>query len=815
MSFLSWHLTYGLSYYANRYVYTLRGIIHYFSLPVLLTSLFAPWKRLIITEKKPGFDLLNSLQTLSFNLISRGIGAVARIFLFVIGMFVLILFFVFGAIGFIVWIVFPLLSLGVYTRYKKRPDFMAKNIYTAMHGKYPVKVFFESEPGEFIAKHLGVGSEKLVSGAKAIEIDKRVIPKSISEVVEILIRAEVWDKMFLKEINVSEKDILLAANWWDRKQTEGALPDAPTGFDYAGIGRELLFGYTPLLRQYSTDMGARTDFTHHLIGRGEVVSRIERTLTGGKSVILTGEPGVGKKTVVYEFARRAVTGEFGGDLAYRRVLELDYNFVFSGSTDKNKKKQELSNILVEASAAGNIILVLRDLHRLTSQEIEGMDLTDVLETHLERGKLKIISVSTSEDYEKYLARNARLRKFFEEVEVVEPTTEEAYQILLEAAEDWEKKKHFTITIPALTRIMEGSRQYVTDTPFPEKALEILDAVVFLNDQEKTDEVIDVSDVNRVLSEKTGISFASLGKDEAARLANLEEIIHERLVNQEAAVNLIAKILRSKSLGVVESKRPIGSFLFLGPTGVGKTETAKVLARVYFGSSDKILRFDMAEYVGREGLERLVGSQTNNQPGVLTTAIKNKPASLLLLDEIEKAPPEVFNLFLAVLDEGIITDAFGKYISCSNLFIIATSNAGAEYIRELVSRREDDLQGKVIDYILKNNIFSPEFINRFDGVVVYEPLTPLHLIKVAQILLAELAIGLEKKNISISFSDEAVKKLSVDGYEPEFGARPMRRIIELSIGDLLGKAILSGEIRSGDKVRIVPGSGKGEFLWEKI
>ena len=274
--------------------------------------------------------------------------------------------------------------------------------------------------------------------------------------------------------------------------------------------------------------------------------------------------------------------------------------------------------------------------------------------------------------------------------------------------------------------------------------------------------------------KTVISFANLTRDETARLSNLEEIIHERLVNQDEAVNLIAKILRSKSLGVIESKRPIGSFLFLGPTGVGKTETAKVLAKVYFGSSDKIVRFDMAEYVGREGLERLIGSADKNVPGALTTAIKNNPASLLLLDEIEKAPSEVFNLFLAILEEGVITDAFGKKVSCSNLFIIATSNAGAEYVRELVGEKEGNLQEKVTDFILKQNIFSPEFVNRFDGVVVYESLTPVHLTKVAHLLLSELSASMEKKNIFVKLSDGAVEKLAEDGY---YNGTKFHRIID--------------------------------------
>lgn len=809
MDFLAWHYSEGLRFYANRYVYLLKSVVHYFSLPILLTTLFAPWKRLVVTNTKVGFDLAVYFQNLSFNLVSRFMGAVVRIFLFVAGLLTLFLFFLFGSAGFIVWIILPFLSYGVFVKYRHSPTLVAKKLWGKLKGG-KFQDFLNTPAGEFFVSHLGISAQKLLDNAKPINLTGA--PGSFEEIIKIAVENGVWSETFLRSENIKKEDLTLTARWWDKKTSSELNLELPKS-NYGGIGRDLLFGYTPLLKQYSTDMSMST-FEHHLIGRSEVVARIERNLTGGRSVILTGEPGVGKKTVVYEFAHKARRGEFGEELAYRKVLELDYNFVFSGSVDKNRKKQQLGNIFAEASAAGNIILVLHDLHRLTTTSLEEMDITDILETHLERGKLKIITISSIEDYEKFLARNSRLKKFFEVVEVKESTLEEAKEILLEAAATWENKKNLVITVPALGKILSGSDQYITDTPFPEKALELLDAVLFLEEQRGADKTITVEDVNSALSEKTGISFAKLDKDENIRLSNLEEIIHERLVNQEEAVNLIAKILRSKSLGVVNTKRPIGSFLFLGPTGVGKTETAKVLAKVYFGSEEKIIRFDMAEYVGREGLERLIGSLSTNQPGTLTTAIKNNPASLLLLDEIEKAPKEVYNLFLAMLDEGVITDAFGKKINCRNLFIIATSNAGAEYIREKVQAKEEGLQEKIVSFILEKGIFSPEFINRFDGVVVYEPLDSVHLIKVAQILLLELSRNMEEKNILLQFSEEAVKKLAEDGYEPEFGARPMRRIIELSIGDLLGKALLSGEIKSGDKVRVIPGMGKGEFAWEK-
>jgi len=460
---------------------------------------------------------------------------------------------------------------------------------------------------------------------------------------------------------------------------------------------------------------------------------MERVLSGGSSVVLIGEPGVGKKTVVLEFAHRAAGGLLGPKMAFRRVLEFDYNFLLSEAIDLNLKKTRLAQVLAEAAAAGNTILMFRDLQRLTHPDVEGYDFTDVFEEYLEKRELKIIAVATPTDYERFIAPNMRLRKYLERVEVEPPTKEEAMQILIDASQRWEKLKDLVITVPSLRKIMDESDRYITEVPFPEKALELLDALVMYREQ-KGGKVITIDDSKAVLAEKTGIPFAKLGEREKKLLGKLEEVIHERLIDQNTAVELIAKALRARTVGVTAEKRPLGSFLFMGPTGVGKTETAKVLARVYYGSEESILRFDMAEYVGREGLGRLIGSVEKNLPGALTSAIKNKPASLLLLDELEKATPEIYNLFLTLLDEGQMTDAFGKKINCRHLFVIGTSNAGAEYVRKLVRRgaKPDELQKLVVEHVLQKTIFSPEFLNRFDGVVVYEPLRREDLVKIARL-----------------------------------------------------------------------------------
>jgi len=818
MEFLAWHYTEGVDYYISRWVSLVRWVIHYFSLSLLLKTLFAPWKRLVDEDKSPGFNISRYFETLTFNLISRGIGAVVRLALFFVGLIILFFIFFGGALGLLIWFAIPLFGLPPYLKIQNSPEKLIENLlFKIKQGENLIKTVFESEPGQFILAHVGLtAAEAYEKAAVKDGIFLKFSPKNFEEIIKKLLDEGVWSEEFLRKMGLEKSDFILAAQMWDKIASYSSELATDDILGRPGMGLELLFGYTPTLNQYSLDLSAPVSYSHRLIGREEIVSRMERALTSGASVVLVGAPGVGKKTVVLEFAHRAAQGKLGREMAYRRILEFDYNSFLSESIDLNLKKAKLGAILNEAAYAGNIILMVRDIHRLTNPEVEGFDFTDTFEEYMEKKDLKIIAVSTPAEYERFIAPNLRLRKFLKEVEVTPPTKDEAMQIILEAAIRWESIKNFVITIPTLRKILDESDRYISEVPFPEKALELLDAVIYYREQ-KGGTVVSVDDADRVLEEKTGISFAHLTGEEKKRLGNLEEIIHERLVDQEAAVSLIARSLRARSVGVAKESRPVGSFLFLGPTGVGKTETAKVLAKVYYGSADHILRFDMAEFAGKEGLERLIGSVESNQPGALTTAIKNRPASLLLLDEIEKAPPEIFNLFLALLDEGSITDAFGRKINGRHLFVIATSNAGAEYIRQLVNKETSPnvLQTSVVNYVLEKGIFTPEFLNRFDGVVVYEPLKHEDLAKVAKLLLEEMAENLKQKNIYLIVTDEAAEKVAYDGFDPAFGARPMRRIIDLVLGDLIGRAVIRGEINPSDKIKIVPGQNKDEYSWEKV
>lgn len=814
--FLKWHYSYGIDYYITSWRLYLNSTNHYFSFFLLIKTFFAPWKKLESDDRSPGFNPSRFFENISFNLMSRGIGACVRFVLLIFGAVWLFLSYLVGAVGLLVWTIIPFFSIPVFVKYKQQPENLVADLLLKikMAHSNPIRIIFANVAGTFVLKHLGVDQSDWVKNAIADQLDfTKIKITSYQELMNFLVDNKVWSDVYLYSKGLQSIDLIIAGKWWDKKQSEETNL-FPVRWGGPGLAMQLLFGYTPTLVKYSSDL-LSTSAPHPLIGRSDVMARMERILSVGGSVCLIGPPGVGKKTVVAQFAQKAALGEFGSQMAFHRVLEFNYTSLLSQSIDLNSKKVLLGKVLDEAASAGNIILMIRDFQRLINPQVEGYDLTSIFEQAMEKKTLSIVAISTPSEYERFIAPNMRIRKFLEKVEVLSPSKEEARDILIQSAQNKEAKMPIIIQANTIRYIIDQSDAYISETPFPEKAVELLRAVIEYVIQHKR-KVVVPADVDTILSEKTGISFATLTHDEEKKLGNLEEILHERLVSQELAVHLIAQSLRSRVVGSAKEDRPIGSFLFLGPTGVGKTETAKVLAKVYYGSEQSIIRFDMSEFLGQEGQERLIGSAARNQPGMLTTQIKNHPASLLLLDEIEKATPEVFNLFLTLLDEGFITDAFGNKIIAKHLFIIGTSNAGANYIRNLVKDnvKGEELQEKVVDFVLEQGIFTPEFVNRFDAVVVYEPLAENDLVQVAKYMLGELAENIKLKNISLEITDDAAKKLAQDGYDPAFGARPMKRIVHLVIGDLIGKAMLNHEIASGDKIVLVPGEGKNDYTIKK-
>ena len=563
MEFLAWHYSEGIQYYIRSCIDTVKYVLHTFSPMLLLETLFSPYKRIIVVESGPGFDIQRKFEAVTFNFVSRFIGVFVRLTLILSSFVLLLISVVGGLVGFLFWILIPLLGLSVYQKRERQPGRVAGKILAELkaNSTNPIRTIFQSDPGKFVLTHLGISLSELETNAKQEPLPfANQEAANFKELVAFLLAHDVWNRDFFYSHGITPEDVLAVSDWWDTR-AQASSETFEGIFGRPGIALELTYGYTPTLNHYVTDLSTPQSFSHHLIGRGEVVQRIERTLSSGQSIFLTGEVGVGKKTVLYEFAHRAANGLLGENMSYKRILEFDYNAFLSGATDVNQKKSELSQVLAEAAYAGNVILVIRDIHRILSSETEGYDFTDVFEPLLEKRSLKIIAVSSNSEYEQYLAPNSRMKKFFEKIEITVPTKTEALQILLESVNRSETLSNLSISYQAIKQMLDKSDEYITDTPFPEKVLELLDACVTFVSQKKK-QTIDIDDVNEVLAEKTGISFVSLDATAKDKLGNIEDLIHTRLVNQSSAVTLIAKTLRSKTVGVVSEKRPIGSFLFL-------------------------------------------------------------------------------------------------------------------------------------------------------------------------------------------------------------------------------------------------------------
>ncbi len=423
--------------------------------------------------------------------------------------------------------------------------------------------------------------------------------------------------------------------------------------------------------------------------------------------------------------------------------------------------------------------------------------------YLPLSTFQIIAITTYQGLHKIVERNPSLLNLFEKVEVSEISEKETLEFLENYVPFFEKKYKRFISYKALREILRMSSRYLTQTPFPEKALRLLDeAMSFLSLYTK-DAVLESWHIKKVVSEKIEIPLEELERKEKEVLLNLEKLIHQRIIDQEEAVKEVSSALRRARAEVQLRAGPIGSFLFLGPTGVGKTETSKALAAIYFGKESRMIRLDMSEFQNLEDIKRLIGQA--GQEGLLTTPVRENPFSLVLLDEIEKAHPNILNLFLQVLDEGWVTDGLGRKIDFRNTIIIATSNAGAEVIREDIAKDKklDIIKEDLLDYLLKKRIFRPEFINRFDAVVVFKPLSRENLLDIAQLMLKKLAENLRDKGIEFEITQELKEKIVELGYSPEFGARQMRRVIQDKVENVLANAILSGKLKRGNKVKVDP------------
>jgi ATP-dependent Clp protease ATP-binding subunit ClpC len=623
-----------------------------------------------------------------------------------------------------------------------------------------------------------------------------------------------------------------------------------------------------------------------VIGRSKEIERVIQILSRRtkNNPVLIGEPGVGKTAIVEGLAQRIVENKVPEILRDRRVVTLDLASVVAGSKYRGEFEERLKKVMNEIRGAKNIIVFIDEMHTLVGAgAAEGaIDAANILKPALSRGELQAVGATTLDEYRKHVEKDPALERRFQPVMVAEPTVDETIAILNGLRDRYESHHRVRITDEAIADAARLSDRYVADRFLPDKAIDLIDEAASrarLNSyitpedvkelEERLDEVmkekeaaaaaqefekaaslrdseaklreeidksrarwrdsaearsISVSgnDIAGIVSSWTGIPVSRLAMEESERLLRLEEILHDRVIGQDEAVGAVARAIRRARSGLKDPKRPIGSFIFLGPTGVGKTHLARALAEGMFGDEDAMIRLDMSEYMERHNVSRLVGAPPGyvgyEEGGQLTEAVRRRPYSVVLLDEVEKAHPEAFNILLQILEDGRLTDAQGRTIDFRNTVLIMTANVGANLLKRgaaLGFRVHDDARGeyedmkdKVLDELRRT--FRPEFLNRVDEIIVFHSLGPEHLREIVSLMLKDLSKRLEDQGITLEVSDEAGKKLAEEGADPEYGARPLRRAIQRQIEDPLSESILRGEFGEGSRVVAEVADGKFAF-----
>ncbi|RHO58013.1 ATP-dependent Clp protease ATP-binding subunit [Ruminococcaceae bacterium AM07-15] len=624
-----------------------------------------------------------------------------------------------------------------------------------------------------------------------------------------------------------------------------------------------------------------------VIGREQEIQRVMQILSRRQknNPCLMGEPGVGKTAIAEGLAQKIVQGDVPETLSGKRLITLDLSAMVAGAKYRGEFEERLKNALQEVKKAGNIILFIDELHMIVGAgAAEGaVDAANILKPALSRGELQVIGATTTQEYRKHIEKDAALERRFQPVTVEEPSQEDAQKILLGLRDKYEAHHKIKITDEAIRGAVEISARYIPDRYLPDKALDLLDEAASrarlknmtpppslkaledtiaqtekekeeavrtqdferaaaLRDEEKQQKTqleeqkeqwalsrgrisgaIGLEDIAQVAALLTGIPVAQMTEDEAVRLAHLEEELHRRVVGQEEAVRAVAKAIRRGRVGLKDPNRPVGSFLFLGPTGVGKTELAKALAQGVFGEEKSLIRLDMSEYMERHSVSKLVGSPPGyvgyEEAGQLTEKVRRRPYCVLLFDEIEKAHPDVFNLLLQVLDDGILTDSQGRRVDFKNTIIIMTSNVGASQLQNKRPLGFGGAQGEEEDRQMKKELlaqlkkaFRPEFLNRIDDTIVFTRLQKDEIRQIAARLMDQVVERLRPAGLEASYDDALLDHLAESGFDPDYGARPLRRAIQSQIEDLAAMELLEGHVKKGEHVLFT--LRDGEVLLEK-
>lgn len=734
---------------------------YFFSLVPLLQTLFYPWKHIVTQKEIRGFSFSELVNRILMNLISSGIGAAMRMSLISF----CILF------EFLYIVTLPLTTL-LYLA-------VILPIQTALYLISPTEEEIkEKEKSEFMASHCLKSENSMAVSA--------------------------WfEERYMKRQQ--------ARKWWDKHLL----------FSYPPLARDWAVGYTPTLDSYVEDLTspAYQAIPRHIVGRKNELADMQEVLSKSTeaNIVLVGEEGVGKRTVVDALARRIYEGQTGKLLAYKRILKLNMEKILMTHTDPKRREQFLEDLLAEAVSAGQVILLIENIDKYCAAGEGRIDLTTSLEKYARQSTIQFIGISTPFFYQRFIFGNEKMNRLFARIDVKEIAKNEALTTILHTIPQFEATYGVIIPYETARTVIEKSEFYITSIPFPEKAIELLDQVAAHTHTEaqKTPHrptVITPEQVDVVLTEKTHIP-TRMTDEMRSKLLSLERLLEERVLFQTDAVSQLSAAIRRSFILLGKRKKPLATFLFLGPTGVGKTETAKALASLFFGNESYLSRFDMSLYQSKDDIKTLIGSLETSNPGLLTTSIRQQPYAVLLLDELEKAHPDLINIFLTVIDEGYFTDGFGKRVDCKNLIIIATSNAGAEFIykqqavmQKLSSvvevEQEKSQSESLVDHLIKQGIFSPEFLNRFDGVVSYNAISNDAIMAIAKKMSAAVQNTIMNLyNIKLQIKDETLLAAVQKHYNPQFGARNLEHVVTTEIEDRIATLLLEKRIGEGQTIII--------------
>lgn len=609
---------------------------------------------------------------------------------------------------------------------------------------------------------------------------------------------------WLSTHSMGPQDIIGGLMWEESLWQRVLMPKNRS--DYGGIGRDWSAGFTPVLDRYGENISlaiadGNLDFSS--VKRGHVIEQMLTNLSkdGRSNLAMVGEVGVGKTALVYALAEKLIDGkDVPNSLRYRQVVQINSAVVTAAIGQNISLEAVFNEIISNASRAGNIILYFDEAQLFFGSGGGTVDVSGILLPALQSSNISLIASFTLDDWHKLDTINPSLASLFARIDIEPSDREQTIGILQDISINLEKKVDSIVTFKAIQAAYDMAERYLRNKAMPAKAIDLLtdsmsypiEGLITENSVAKATEII------------TNTKVSQASEEEKTQLINLEDLIHQRMINQSRAVQVVSDALRRSRAGVRNTGRPVGSFLFLGPTGVGKTELTKSLAAVYFGSENSMNRLDMSEYQSKADVARLLASASKDDKGSsFLQKINQNPFSVVLLDEIEKAHPDILNLLLQMLDEGMLTDTAGHKVSFKEAIIICTSNAGANEIREQISagKNLEDFEDKLVNDLIDQNVFRPELINRFDEVVLFRPLTKEELLQVANLIIQSVNQELADKKVTVTLTQPALAHLVDLGYDPRLGARPMRRVISRLVENLIAKRLLSGELKPGSQLTL--------------